>query len=43
MAEAARKLGVAEIAIYAQFLPAGETAKDLMARMEDLRRIAKQA
>ena len=39
----ARKLGVAEIAIYAQFLPAGETAKDLMARMEDLRRIAKQA
>lgn len=39
----ARKLGVAEIAIYAQFAPAGETAKDLAARMEELRRIAKQA
>ena len=39
----ARKLGVAEIAVYAQFLPAGETVKDLIARMEDLRRIAKQA
>ena len=39
----ARKLGAAEIAIYAQFLPAGETAKDLVARMEDLRRMAKQA
>jgi probable F420-dependent oxidoreductase len=39
----ARKLGAAEIAIYAQFLPPGETAKDLIARMEDLRTIAKQA
>jgi probable F420-dependent oxidoreductase len=39
----ARKLGAAEIAIYAQFLPEGESAKDLIARMEDLRRIAKQA
>ena len=39
----ARKLGAAEIAIYAQFLSAGETATDLVARMEDLRRIAKQA
>ncbi len=39
----ARKLGAAEIAIYAQFLPAGETAKDLVARLEDLRRMAKQA
>ena len=40
---AARKLGAAEITIYAQFLPAGETAKDLVARMEDLCKIAKQA
>ncbi len=39
----ARKLGVAEIAIYAQFLPPGETVKDLVARMEALQRIAKQA
>jgi probable F420-dependent oxidoreductase len=39
----ARKLGAAEVAIYAQFLPAGETAKDLIARMEDLLPIAKQA
>jgi probable F420-dependent oxidoreductase len=39
----ARKLGAAEIAIYAQFLSAGETVKDLIARMEDLMRIAKQA
>jgi probable F420-dependent oxidoreductase len=39
----ARKLGAAEIAIYAQFLPAAETVNDLVARMEDLRRIAKQA
>ncbi|MGH7826067.1 MAG: LLM class flavin-dependent oxidoreductase, partial [Candidatus Binatia bacterium] len=39
----ARKLGAAEIAIYAQFLPAEETAKDLIARMEDLWPIAKQA
>jgi probable F420-dependent oxidoreductase len=40
---AARKLAAAEIAIYAQFLPPGETAKDLICRMEDLWRIAKQA
>jgi probable F420-dependent oxidoreductase len=39
----ARKLGAAEIAIYTQFLPPGETVNDLVARMEDLRRIAKQA
>ena len=39
----ARKLGAAEIAIYAQFLPAGEIAEDLIARMEDLWPIAKQA
>ena len=39
----ARKLGVAEIAIYAQFLPGGETTKALITRMEDLWSIAKQA
>jgi probable F420-dependent oxidoreductase len=39
---AARKLGAAEIAIYAQFLPLGETAEDLITRMEQLWRIAKQ-
>ena len=39
---AARKLGAAEIAIYAQFLPPGETAEDLIGRMEELWRIAKQ-
>jgi alkanesulfonate monooxygenase SsuD/methylene tetrahydromethanopterin reductase-like flavin-dependent oxidoreductase (luciferase family) len=39
----ARKLGAAEIAIYAQFVPAGETANDLIVRMEELWRIAKQA
>ena len=38
----ARKLGAAEIAIYAQFLPPGESAEDLIARMETLRTIAKQ-
>jgi len=37
----ARKLGAAEIAIYAQFLPPGETAEDLISRMETLRTIAK--
>ena len=37
----ARKLGAAEIAIYAQFLQPGETAEDLIARMETLRTIAK--
>jgi len=38
----ARKLGAAEIAIYAQFLSPKETAEDLVARMEELWRIAKQ-
>jgi probable F420-dependent oxidoreductase len=38
-----RKLGAAEIVIYAQFLPEGGTAKDLVARMEDLWRVTKQA
>lgn len=38
----ARKLGAAEIAIYAQFLGSGETAEDLVTRMEELWRIAKQ-
>jgi hypothetical protein len=38
----ARKLGAAEVAIYAQFLPDGETARDLIIRMEDLWPIAKQ-
>ena len=37
----ARKLGAAEIAIYAQFSPAGGTVKDLITRMETLRTIAK--
>ena len=37
----ARKHGAAEIAIYAPFLPPGETAEDLIARMETLRTIAK--
>jgi len=39
----ARKLGAGEIAIDAQFSPGVETAKDLVARMEGLWRIAKQA
>ena len=39
----ARKLGAAEIAIDAQFSPGVETAKDLVARMEELWRVAKQA
>ena len=39
----ARKLGVAEIAIYAQFLAPDETTEDLVTRMEDLWRVAKQA
>jgi len=38
----ARKVGAAEIAIYAQFLAPNETAENLIARMEDLWRIAKQ-
>jgi probable F420-dependent oxidoreductase len=39
----ARKLGAAEIAMYAQFLAPDETAEDLITRMEDLWRVAKQA
>jgi probable F420-dependent oxidoreductase len=39
----ARKLGAAEIVISAHFSPGVETAKDLVALMEDLWRIAKQA
>ena len=39
----AQKLGAAEITTYAQFLPAGETAEDLITRMEDLWRIAQKA
>jgi alkanesulfonate monooxygenase SsuD/methylene tetrahydromethanopterin reductase-like flavin-dependent oxidoreductase (luciferase family) len=39
----ARKLGAAEIVISAQFSPGVETAKDLVARMEELWRMAKQA
>ncbi|HWP57659.1 MAG TPA: LLM class F420-dependent oxidoreductase [Candidatus Acidoferrales bacterium] len=39
----AQKLGAAEVVIYAQFLREGESAGDLIARMEDLRRAAKQA
>ncbi len=38
----ARKLGAAEISIYAQFLGSGETAEDLVTRMEELWRISKQ-
>ena len=39
----ARKLGAAEVAIYAQFLPPEENVKTLVARMEDLWKMAKQA
>jgi hypothetical protein len=39
----ARKLDAAEIVIYAQFLAEGESAQNLVARMEDLWKIAKQA
>jgi len=39
----ARELGAAEIVINAQFSPGVETVKDLLARMEDLWRIAKRA
>ena len=39
----ARKVGAAEIAIYAQFLAPDETAENLITRMEDLWRVAKQA
>ena len=38
----ARKVGAAEIAFYAQFLAPNETAENLIARMEDLWRVAKQ-
>ncbi len=40
---AARRLGAAEIVVYAQFSPDVETAKDIVARMEELWRVAKQA
>jgi probable F420-dependent oxidoreductase len=40
---AARKLGAAEIVISAQFSPGVETAKDLVARMEELWRMAERA
>src|SRR5213593_112795 len=39
----ARKLGAAEIVIDAQFSPGVETAKDILARMKELWRVAKQA
>ena len=39
----ARKVGAAEIVIDAQFSPGVEAAKDIIARMEDLWRGAKQA
>jgi len=39
----ARKIGAAEIVINAQFSPGVETAKDILARMEELWRIAEQA
>ena len=39
----ARKLGAAEIVINAQFSPGVETAKDLVARMEEFWRVAKGA
>ena len=39
----ARKLGAAEIVINAQFSPGVETAKDILARMEELWRVATQA
>ena len=39
----AQKVGAAEIVISAQLSPDIETAKDLVARMEELWRIAKQA
>jgi probable F420-dependent oxidoreductase len=36
----ARKLGAAEIAVYAQFLPEGQAVSELVARAEKLRKIA---
>jgi alkanesulfonate monooxygenase SsuD/methylene tetrahydromethanopterin reductase-like flavin-dependent oxidoreductase (luciferase family) len=39
----ARKLGTAAVVIDAQFSPGVETAKDIVARMEELWRVAKQA
>jgi CO dehydrogenase/acetyl-CoA synthase gamma subunit (corrinoid Fe-S protein) len=36
-----QKLGAAEIVLDAQFSPGVETVADIVARMEDLRRIAK--
>jgi hypothetical protein len=38
-----QKLGAAEIVIHVEFSPGVETAKDFVARMEELWRIAKQA
>jgi len=38
-----QKLGAAEIVFDAQFSPGVETARDIIARMEDLWRVAKQA
>jgi hypothetical protein len=38
-----QKLGAAEIVIDTQFSPSVETAGDIVARMEELRRVAKQA
>jgi probable F420-dependent oxidoreductase len=40
---AARKLGAAEIVVYAQFLPEGESAQGLVARMEAIWNIASHA
>jgi probable F420-dependent oxidoreductase len=39
----ARKLGAAEIVLDAQFSPGVETANDILARMEELWRVGKQA
>ena len=39
---AARKLGAAEIVIYAQFSPDIETVQDIVARMDEVWRLAKQ-
>jgi len=41
LAAAGLEPSAAEIAIYAQFSPAGGTVKDLVARMEDLWKVAK--
>ena len=41
--KAARKLGPAELVLDAQFSPDVETGEDVIARMEDLWRVAQQA